>query len=258
MTSTSKDDLSVRARHHDTENEITLKTSDLTKTFKNVTALNKVTLQIKSREIIGLIGPNGAGKTTFIKILLGLLRPTRGDAWIFGRHCFKESLKVRKIIGFTHTNPRFPSRLTPLQYFNWVSQIYDIETDLTHQRVRQLARLLDLDEESLNRRISTFSSGMLMKIALIQAFLPENPFVIMDEPTANLDPKARIKLFDLIKKKHENNHATFLISSHSLHELEHVCTWFILIEKGHLLWSGPKKALAGQSLTDFYMEKIGG
>ena len=234
---------------------IFLQTVHLEKSFGTVQALKDLNITNPDPEIIGLIGPNGAGKTTFIRLLLGLLRPSTGSVTLFGHDCWHESDLVRQCVGFTHTSPKYPSGITLQEYLYWVSNVYSIPRKVTTERIIALSTFFDM-QSAMNRFVNTFSSGMEVKTGLIQAFLPSPKTIILDEPTANLDPLARLSLMKLIQGLFSKQQTSFLISSHSLHELEQICSYYIFLDSGTILWLGKASDLGNKSLADFYLEAI--
>lgn len=236
-------------------NSTILELNNLGKTYGSVEALKSINLKITNHEIIGLIGPNGAGKTTLIRLLLGLIRPSTGNLSLFGLDCQSDSLQVRKHIGFAHTNPEYPPGITLKEYLEWVRQLYEVPKDIGQRRIDSLLNFFNLQNAS-SRNLTTFSAGMEVKTALIQAFLPAPKALILDEPTANLDPVARIQLMKLLKAFNKNNKTFILISSHSLYELEQVCTYYLFLDNGSVAWHGKVKDLGEKSLADFYLEIV--
>ncbi|MFX0206955.1 MAG: ABC transporter ATP-binding protein [Candidatus Hodarchaeota archaeon] len=227
----------------------------LSKRFGIVEALKNVTFEISNPEIVGLIGPNGAGKTTFIRLLLDLIRPTTGAIHLNGVNCTTDSLTVRQNLGFAHTTPHYPPGVSLAEYLTWLGGVYNIPKEHLAQRIEALLAYFEMTAHA-QRALRTFSSGMEVKSALIQAFLPGAPFVVLDEPTANLDPLARVNLLTLIQTFHKEHQVAFLVSSHSLYELEQVCTYYVLLDQGQLVWHGIVQELGEQSLAEFYMETI--
>lgn len=207
--------------------------------------------------IHGLVGPNGAGKTTTIKLLLGLLQPTSAkQLLVLGEKPTLENISLRKKIGFAHANQQFPRGYTGEEYLDFVMTLYEVPEEERDDRKSKFLSFFEL-EDSATRQIKGYSSGMKQKLALIQAFInPRARFIMLDEPTSNLDPVTRIKLVELVKSASKEQDISFLISSHSLLELEQTCTDYLLIHEGSVMWQGTRDELNGQALNDFYLTKL--
>ena len=214
----------------------------LCKRIGDVEALRGLNLQI-DEGIFGFIGPNGAGKTTTIKLLLGLLKPTSGEAKIFGYNCFKDSLKIRKQTGVLHEKAEYPKEMTGEEYLNYVGDLYEIDRKEIQHRVDDLIRLVHL-EDAAGRSIGGYSAGMKQRIGLAQALMGDPKLVFLDEPTANLDPIGRNEILEAIRRLNRDEGVCFVIASHVLHELQKVCDQFGVINKGVVLEEGHVSELA--------------
>ena len=204
---------------------------DLHKSYGRVVALRGLNLKVHEGNIMGLIGPNGAGKTTTIKIILGLLRPDKGEVYVFGENPW-DNPKIKKEIGVIYEKATFPEYYKVLDYLRRVCRIYGEP----EQRAKEVLELVGLG--AYNRTIKSLSAGMLQKFAIAHALIHHPRLIIADEPASNLDPEARNKLLDLILRLHKEEGVTFLISSHILPELGRVCDSVAIINKGRILASG--------------------
>lgn len=205
---------------------------NLVKNFGRVAAVDGLSLKVHEGSIMGLIGPNGAGKTTTIKILLGLLRPDRGNVEVFGEKPW-DNPNIISRIGAIHERTHFPSHHGILDYLERVCRIYG----LPRTRGKEMLEAVGL-EEAYDRQIKGLSAGMLQRLAIAHAVIHEPEFVIADEPTSNLDPQARKDLLELILRLHRDLKTTFLISSHILPELSRVCDSVAIISKGKIWAQG--------------------
>ncbi len=230
--------------------------TDVSKKYpKGTIALKNVSFSI-GKGIYGLIGPNGAGKTTIIKLILGILAPTSGKILLFGKERTLFDNKIQKKLGFAHAEQEFPKGFTGNEYLDFVSALYSLDIKKAQKHKYNLIEYFQLTD-ALNKPIENYSSGMKQKLALVQAFLNYNAkLIILDEPTSNLDPLTRIHLFELIKQTHSKEATSFIIASHSLLELEEVCTHYMLLDNGKLIWLDEKSRLKGQRLGDFYIKLI--
>jgi ABC-2 type transport system ATP-binding protein len=211
---------------------------DLSKSYGKVMAVDGLSLRLDEGLITGLIGPNGAGKTTTIKIVLGLLKPDRGEVRVFGEDPWDNS-KIRTLAGVVHEKAFFPSHYNALDYLEKTCRIFGVP----ESRAAEVLKLVDLEEAS-HRSIKALSAGMLQKFAIAHALVHRPQLIVADEMTANLDPQARSSLLDLILQLHKNEKATFLLSSHILPELSRVCDSVAIMNHGKL-WAFGK-------LTELY------
>jgi ABC-2 type transport system ATP-binding protein len=210
-----------------------ISTFDLTKRFRNITAVNNLSITVKNGEIYGLLGPNGSGKTTTIKLLLGILRPTSGVIKIFGEEFNPNKLHIKEKIGVVPEKHPFDlgSSVNALDYLNLFAGFYNVKNKV--DRIESLLHKVNLYEVR-KRKINEYSRGMLQKLSIIRALLPEPEILFLDEPISGLDPIGIKQIRDLIKKENENG-KTIIISSHLLSEVENICHRFAIIHKGRLL-----------------------
>lgn len=203
-------------------------TSELTKYYGKVRGIDNLNLKIIKGEIFGFLGPNGAGKTTTIRILVDLIRPTRGSAGIFGLDVQKHSVEIRRRIGNLPGDVALYEHLTGDEFLNLMSSLHENHSG---KRKQTLAKRLDLD---LSRRIKTYSKGMKQKVAIIQAMMNDPELLILDEPTSGLDPLVQREFYDLLKRE-QSRGKTIFFSSHILPEVERVCDRVGLLRKGVLV-----------------------
>ncbi len=214
--------------------QLIIKTENLVKLFGDVIALDGLNLKV-SRGISGFIGPNGAGKTTTINILIGLLKPDMGKAYIYGLDSWRDSYRIKQKLGVLHEDVTYPSNLTALKFLTYVAKLHKIKNP--KQEALRMLKMIGL-YNAQNRQIKGFSAGMLKKLGLAQALIGDPQLVILDEPTANLDPSARLSLLDLIQRLNNDLGVNFLISTHILAELDKVCSWVSIIRDGKIIEQG--------------------
>lgn len=213
---------------------------DLVKDFKTsfrrkpLRAVDGVSIRIMPGEVYGLIGPNGSGKSTTMKALLGLVAPTTGNCAIFG----KDSLKVdsRNEVGFLPENPYFYKHLSGAETLRFYGRLCGIGGKVLTERVNELLALVDL-ENARDRRIGGYSKGMLQRIGLAQALIQEPRLVILDEPTAGVDPVGSRQIRDLILKLRDRGITVFLCS-HLLEQVQEVCDHVGIIFQGRMIREG--------------------
>lgn len=204
----------------------------LTKRYGSLSALNDLNLDVAQGEVLGFLGLNGAGKTTTIRLLLDLLRPTSGNASIFGHDCFTESLAARAQVGYLPGELGLYADLTGLEVLNFLAKLKGQSVD--QQRRQELIKRLELPERDLRRKMRQYSTGMKRKVGLIQAFETDPPLLILDEPTEGLDPLMQESVYLLIKEARQNGRTVFM-SSHVLSEVERICDRIALLRKGELV-----------------------
>jgi len=223
-----------------TESPPAVEISHLVKDFKTsfkrqpLRAVDDVSIRIMPGEVYGLIGPNGSGKSTTMKALLGLVAPTSGKCAIFG----KDSMKVdsRNEVGFLPENPYFYKHLSGEETLKFYGKLCGIKGAKLRDRVKELLELVGLTEAS-HRRIGGYSKGMLQRIGLAQALVQEPRLVILDEPTAGVDPVGSREIRDLIFKLREQGITVFLCS-HLLEQVQEVCDHVGIIFKGKMILEG--------------------
>ena len=197
-------------------------------------AVDGVSIRIMPGEVYGLIGPNGSGKSTTMKALLGLVAPTSGECSIFG----KDSLKVdsRNDVGFLPENPYFYKHLSGAETLRFYGRLCGIKGTALENRIGELLDLVDL-RDARNRRLGGYSKGMLQRIGLAQALVQEPRLVILDEPTAGVDPIGSRQIRDLILKLRERGITVFLCS-HLLEQVQEVCDHVGIIFRGKMVREG--------------------
>lgn len=204
----------------------------LTKRYGNVQAVNNLSLEVAPGEILGFLGLNGAGKTTTIRILLDLLRPNSGNAFILGHDCQADGLRARLNIGYLPGEMGIFSDLTG-------REVLDLLAGLSGQiiekaRRRELQERLEFPESDLRRSLREYSTGMKRKLGLIQAFQSDPLLLILDEPTEGLDPLMQESFYKLLVDAKQRGRTVFM-SSHVLSEVDRVCDRIALVRKGELV-----------------------
>lgn len=230
-----------------------LRIENLTKKYGNKVAVDNVSLHIKSGEIYGFIGHNGAGKTTTIKAAIGILDFDQGNIYIDGKSIKSKPLECKKIMAYIPDNPDLYEYMTGIQYLNFISDIYKVNSENRKQRIKKYAQLFDI-EKDLNESISSYSHGMKQKLAIISAWVHNPKLVIMDEPFVGLDPIASHNLKQMMRELCEDGGAIFF-STHVLEVAEKLCDKVAIIKDGHLIKSGTMEEVKGdKSLENVFLE----
>jgi len=204
----------------------------LTKYYGRVVGLDGLSLEVSEGEVFGFLGPNGAGKTTTIRLLLDLVRPTAGSAWIQGLHCRTEGVAARKLVGYLPGELPIYPELTGRAFLRFLERI--------GQRVfspawfEHLLRRFDVSDVDLDRPMRDYSHGMRRKLGIIQALGPKPPVLILDEPTNGLDPLMIGAFAETIHELKTEGRTTVFLSSHVLSEVEKTCDRIALVRRGQL------------------------
>ena len=226
-----------------------IQTTNLTRKYGELVALDNLNLQIDAGECYGFIGPNGAGKTTTIKILSTLLKPTWGEARIDGKVVGYQNPEIRPIIGYVPDFMGSYDDMIVREYLDFFATCYGLQGKERILAVGDVLELTELQYKS-NAQVSGLSRGMSQRLSIARVLLHDPKVLLLDEPASGLDPRARIEIRELLKELHRMG-KTILISSHILHELAELCTSVGIVEQGKLLFSGKvddilKQAEVGQ------------
>jgi ABC-2 type transport system ATP-binding protein len=208
-----------------------IKIESVTKIYKNFTAVNKVNLQIREGEILGLIGHNGAGKTTTLKMIVGLLAPTFGTIEVMGYDITKDSTKVKQHIGYLPEESPLYENMTTRQYLEFFAELYKIPKAVAGERIDSLLDSLKLEER--DKYTGDLSKGMKRKVAIARTLLHEPSILILDEPNSGLDPLTSFFIIDYLKKLN-NLGKTIVLSAHNLFHIEYICDRVAIMKNGEL------------------------
>jgi ABC-2 type transport system ATP-binding protein len=201
---------------------------------RRVIAVNDLSLRIERGEVYGLLGPNGSGKSTTLKIILGLVSPTRGHTEIFGRD--SRLVESREAVGFLPENPYFYKFLTGEETLRFFGRLCGMRGVTLKSRVNELLDLVGLNK-ARDRRLGTYSKGMLQRIGLAQALIHDPRLVVLDEPTAGVDPAGSREIRDLIMDLKRRG-ITVLLSSHLLAQAQEICDRIGILADGVLVREG--------------------
>jgi ABC-2 type transport system ATP-binding protein len=230
---------------------------NLTKIFpvplrrQRVTAVRNLSFEVRPGEVYGLLGPNGSGKSTTLKILLGLVTPNQGRAMIFGQD--SRDYHSRQDVGFLPENPYFYKFLTAAETLRFYGKVCGMGGNPLNKRIDELIHLVGL-EDARDRRIGGFSKGMLQRIGLAQALIQDPRLVVLDEPTAGVDPAGSHQIRDLIldlKKRGK----TVLLTSHLLEQVQEICDRVGIMARGEMIREGALADLVSvKNQTEFVIE----
>jgi len=224
--------------------DFAIETSDLTKCFDSLTAVNKLNLKVQKGTIHGFLGPNGAGKTTTIKIIVGLLRPDSGTVKVLGQEVHTDDADSRLKVGFMPELPKFPKHLKGSELLDIYGRMYGMTQQ---QRIDQIPKLIEMVglKGRENDLIGKYSKGMQQRIGIAQALLNNPELVVLDEPSIGLDPVGMVEVRELVKAISKEGMTVFL-SSHLLFEVEQLCDHVTIINNGTILVSDTPQNISHQ------------
>ncbi len=208
---------------------------------RSIVAVSDLDLEVERGQVYGLLGPNGSGKSTTLKIILGLVAPTRGNAQIFGRD--SEEVASRQSVGFLPENPYFYKFLTGAETLRFYGKLCGLRGGRLKRRIDEMLALTGLTS-ARDRRLGGYSKGMLQRIGLAQALIQDPALLVLDEPTAGVDPAGARDIRTLILDL-KSRGMTVLLSSHLLSQVQEICDRVGILANGRLVREGPLRDLLG-------------
>ena len=238
------------------KSEFAITVQDLSKTYrdglifrKKFRALNQVSFNVNRGQIFGLLGPNGAGKTTFLKIMLGVIRKTIGQATLLDHPAGNR--KGRQRVGYLPEQLRIPRHLTGYTALDYYGNLSNVPSSAIRDKRDSLLKFVGLEGRGRDR-VSKYSKGMLQRLGLAQALLHDPQLLVLDEPTDGLDPGARAEMRSLMQKLRDQG-VTIFLNSHLLQEVEMVCDRVAILNRGNLRYCG-----AVEEIGEFVRSQSGG
>jgi ABC-2 type transport system ATP-binding protein len=231
-----------------------IETKNLCKRFGNFQALDQLSLKVAQGEVFGFLGPNGAGKTTTLRILMGILLPTSGEASIRGLDCSKDRVTVKRRVGFLPDVPTFYDYLKGWELLRFAGQMHGLDDETLMQRADLLLRELSIRDAS-HEYVSNYSLGMRKKLGLALALIHDPEILILDEPTTGLDPLATRQIQNLIES-YAASGRTVLLSTHLLEMAERLCHRVGIVHRGRLVAEGEPRALRDQLAGAKSLEEV--
>ena len=224
---------------------VIIRTEDLTKAYGTKIAVNHLGLEIRRGEIFGLLGPNGAGKTTTILMLLGLTEPTQGRALIDGYACTRQSIQVKRITGYMPDNVGFYSDMTGRENLRFTARLNGIPEKEIDPLIDRLIGKVGMTDAA-DQKTGTYSKGMRQRLGIADVLIKDPEVIIMDEPTAGLDPEGMREFLSLIKQLSVEDGKTILVSSHQLYQIQQICDRVGIFVDGNLIACGGIGELGSQ------------
>ena len=210
---------------------------------KTYTAVNDISFQLKKGEILGFLGPNGAGKTTTIQMLLGALTPSSGKISYFGQDFAKHHLELLKKIGYASGYDKLPARLTVYDNLDIVGRIYGIPEPQRSIKIEKLLKFFGIWQK-LNSQTGTLSAGQATRVMLAKAFINDPEIVLLDEPTASLDPDVAHQVRQFILMQRQERNISILITSHNMDEVTELCDRVLVLKNGQIIANSTPNDLA--------------
>lgn len=213
--------------------DLSLEVENLTKDFKSFRAVDRVSFTVPKGKVIGLLGPNGAGKTTTIQMLLGITTPTSGTIKYFGKDFTKNKSDILKKINFTSAYSMLLGRLSAYENLMVYSNLYQIKN--AKQKILEYAKYFEIDDFLYDKVVWNLSSGQRTRVNLVKSLLNEPELILMDEPTASLDPDIADKTLSVIEKLRDEKGISILYTSHDMDEVTRVCDEVIFLHQGKIV-----------------------
>ncbi len=228
---------------------MSIRLENVTRLFGEQYAVNDISFEVKTGEIVGFLGPNGAGKTTTMKMITGFLAPTAGKLFINDQPVWENPGAVKKITGYLPENNPLYYDMYVTDYLEYVAGLQQMEKGLIPQRVREMVVVCGLDKEK-HKKIGELSKGFRQRVGLAQALIHDPQILILDEPTTGLDPNQIIEIRNLIKEAGKEK--TVILSTHILPEVEAMSDRILIINEGKIVADGSSESLrkaSGEGLT---------
>lgn len=221
-----------------------LEARNLVKKFGDFNAVNGVSFELREGEILGFLGPNGAGKTTTIQMLLGVLTPTSGDIFYFGKNLKNHSSEILEDVSFSSTYTNLPWDLTVKECLTYSAYFYNIKN--RKARVEEIVAIFRL-QEIFNMRISELSAGQTTRVNLAKAFLNFPKVLLLDEPTASLDPEVAAFIRRFLLEERKKFKVSMVFTSHNMAEVEEICDRVIFVNHGRIVANDTPENLASRA-----------
>jgi ABC-2 type transport system ATP-binding protein len=237
---------------------------NLAKRYGSFYALQNLNLHVKSGEVFGFLGPNGAGKTTTMKMLVGLVKPTRGNLRVNGIDVVGDPIRARQIVGYIPDRPFLYEKLTAQEFLFFTAGIYGLNVAEQADRAGELLKLFGLSDWA-NELIESYSHGMKQRLIMAAAVLHRPRLLVVDEPMVGLDPRGALLVKTLFRRMVADGQGTVFMSTHTLEVAEELCDRVAILQKGEVIAMGTideLRAQAGESgdtrLESLFLRLIGG
>ena len=220
-----------------------IEVTSITKRFEDTVAVDNVSMNVARGELFGLLGPNGAGKSTLTKMLCGMISPTSGTIKVGGYDIQDNPMKVKELLGVVPQDIVLYDYLNASENLAFFGKLYGLSGSRLRNRIEELLKFTQLDEKAVKRHISTYSGGMKRRVNIAVALLHEPQVMLLDEPTAGLDPKNKLALWEIIQTLHKEG-KTIVLTTHMMDEAEELCNRVAIMDKGKIIALGSPRQLA--------------
>jgi len=241
------------------ETQAIIQTTGLTKRYDHQIAVDHLDFQVLEGEIFGFLGPNGAGKTTTLLMLLGLSRPTEGEAQVCGLDPERKAMEVKRRVGYLPENVGFYGDMNAVQSLEYIADLNRLPKSEAQDRIQEALKLVGLSE-NLRKPVSAYSRGMKQRLGIAEVLLKEPKVLFLDEPTLGLDPDGAAKLIELVHSLNQGKKISVLLSSHHLQQVQKISHRVGIMIKGRMVAEGSIEALAeekfGVGEEKFTLEEI--
>ncbi|MBW1888413.1 MAG: ABC transporter ATP-binding protein [Deltaproteobacteria bacterium] len=223
--------------------ETIIETTDLTKNYDRLMAVDHLSFRIEEGEIFGFLGPNGAGKTTTLLMLLGLTPPSGGTARVCGMDPVRKARDVKRLVGYLPENVGFYGDLDAVQSLNYIADLNDMDRDVAAEKIPEVLDVVGLSENA-HKRVEEYSRGMKQRLGIAEVLLKDPKVMFLDEPTLGLDPDGARRVIELIQSLNQDRKITVLLSSHHLHQVQKISNRVGIMIKGKMVAEDSIEALA--------------
>ncbi len=213
---------------------LAIEVKNLTKEFNDLKAVDGISFQVQEGEIFGLLGPNGAGKTTIIKMLTTLLKPTGGEAKVWGYDVLEEKDKVRNSVGIVFQEPALDNRLTGYENLDFHARLYGLTKKIREKRIKEVLNLVELQDKA-KVLVKDYSGGMQRRLEIARGLMHYPKVLFLDEPTLGLDTQTRRHIWDYILKLNEKEKTTIILTTHYMEEADYLCQRIAIIDFGKII-----------------------
>jgi ABC-2 type transport system ATP-binding protein len=214
----------------------------ITKRFEDTVAVDNVSMKVARGELFGLLGPNGAGKSTLTKMLCGMINPSSGAIKVGGYDIQDNHMKVKELLGVVPQDIVLYDYMNARENLAFFGKLYGLSRGKLRSRIDELLKFTQLDEKAVKRHISTYSGGMKRRVNIAAALLHEPQVILLDEPTAGLDPKNKLALWEIIRTLHKEG-KTIMLTTHMMDEAEELCNQVAIMDRGKIIALGSPRQL---------------
>jgi len=219
-----------------------IEVDSVTKRFQDTVAVDNVSMKVARGELFGLLGPNGAGKSTLTKMLSGMINSTSGTIKVGGYNIRDDPMKVKESLGVVPQDIVLYDYMNARENLAFFGRLYGLSGSKLRNRIEKLLKFTQLDQKAVKRHISTYSGGMKRRVNIAAALLHEPQVMLLDEPTAGLDPKNKLALWEIIQTLHKEG-KTIVLTTHMMDEAEELCNQVAIMDKGKIIALGSPRQL---------------